>query len=101
MKVYLAYMPHNIHHEGHVAKCGASDWMERGSSCIHEVDARTTGSPSTHVLKIKSYNGPDKTRGACILTFGSLFDRSDRMRFITLITQIKSKPSIGDPTDAI
>ena len=84
-----------------MAKGGALDWMERGSSRVHEVDRRTTGSPSAHMLKIKSYNGPDETCGGRILTVGSLFDGSDRMRFIMLITPIKSKPSISNPTDAI
>ena len=62
-----------------MAKCGALDWMERGSSRFDEVDKRTSGSPSAHVLKIKSYNGPDETRGGHILTVGSRFDGSDRM----------------------
>ena len=79
-----------------MAKGGASHWMERGSSRVDEVDRRTTTSPSAHVLKIKSYNGPDEMRGGRILTVGSRFDGSDQMHFITLI-----KPSIGDPTDAI
>ena len=37
--------------------------MERGSSRVDEVDTRTTGSPSMHELKIKSYNGPDEIAG--------------------------------------
>ena len=75
--------------------------MERGSSRVEEVDTGTTGSPSAHVLKIKSYNGSNEMRGGRILTVRSRFDGSDPMRFIMLITRIKSKPSIGDPTDAV
>ena len=56
---------------GHVVKGDALDWMERGSSRVDEMDTQTIGSPSAHVLKIKSYNGVDETRGGRILTVGS------------------------------
>ena len=46
-----------------MAKGGASDWMECELSRVDEVDTRTTRSPSAHMLKIKSYNGPDEMPG--------------------------------------
>ena len=75
-----------------MAKGGASDWMERGSSRADEVDTRTTGSPSAHVLKIKSYNSLDETRGGRILTIGSRFDWSDRMCLLMLINGTNPSP---------
>ena len=68
-----------------MAKGKALDQAKHRSLRIDRMNTWTTGSPSVHVLKIKSYNGPDEMRGGCILTVGSRFDESDWMRFIMLI----------------
>ena len=68
-----------------MAKGEALDQAKQRSLRIDRMNMWTTGSPSVHVLKIKSYNGSDETRGGRILTVGSRFDGRDWMRFITLI----------------